>query len=454
MGSFTFLKTKKIGIFGLGITGMAAYAAIHEVADKVLVWDDKAANREEFALKFGGSSLLDINGMHWQSLDQIILSPGIPLNHEIRKIAGSHGIKITSDIDILFEECKVAKFVGITGTNGKSTTTALTYHIIHNSRHNFAMGGNIGVPALALPAGKEGYVLELSSFQLDLTESFSASIAVLLNITPDHLDRYKTMEEYIAAKEKILNSLSANGYGIVGVDNQITKEIFKKFSKDNARMIPISSTQVLAGGVSVIGNEIYDNIAESVVLDLPDNKSLQGDHNKENIAASIAVCRLLGVEYEKILESVKSFKGLPHRAEYLGDCKGTSFYNDSKATNAEAASKSIAFLDNIYWLAGGIAKEGGIKDLSPLFSKIKKAYLFGQDKNQFAESLEGKVQFKLYDNLRDAFAEACLDALNDKSETKNILLAPAAASTDQFKNFEHRGEVFRQLYNDFKESDE
>lgn len=453
MGSFTFLEAKKIGVFGLSVTGMAAYAAICDIVSEILVWDDKAANREEFALKFGDSSLLAISNIRWQSLDQIILSPGIPLTHEIRKIANQHEIEITSDIDVLFRECNTAKFIGITGTNGKSTTTELIYHILKNSDYDFAIGGNIGIPALALPTDKKGYVLELSSFQLDLTKTFRASLAILLNITSDHLDRYKTIEQYSQAKEKILNLLSPDGFGIVGVDNHITEVIFKKFSENNPNIIPISSTQIVAKGVSVIGNKIHDNVYESVIFDLPENKSLQGDHNKENIAASIAVCRILGMQYQKILDSIKSFKGLPHRAEYIGNHRNVNFYNDSKATNAEAASKSISFLDNIYWLAGGIAKEGGIQDLSSLFNKIKKAYLFGQGKNQFAESLEGKVQFKLYDNLNDAFAEACLDALNNEATIKNVLLAPAAASTDQFKNFEHRGETFKQLYNDFKESD-
>lgn len=454
MGSFTFLETKKIGIFGLGITGTAAYDAIHDVVKEIIVWDDKVTNREDFSLKFGTLQLADINDLRWQGLDQILLSPGIPITHEIRKLASFHGIEVTSDIDLLFEECRNSKFLGITGTNGKSTTTALIYHILRNSGRDFAVGGNIGVPALALPVDKEGYVLELSSFQLDLIKSFSPSIAVLLNITPDHLDRYKTMEQYSISKEKILNSLDSNGYGIIGVDNEITRAIFEKFSKYNYKMIPISSSQNVIGGISIIGNKIYDNMYEPIVMDIPMNKSLQGNHNKENMAASIAVCRLLGVGYDKILNCMESFKGLPHRAEYLGNYKNISFYNDSKATNAEAASKAISFLDDIYWLAGGIAKEGGIKELSPLFNKIKKAYLFGQDKNQFAQALEGKVELELYDNLSLAFAQACLDALNDKSEAKNILLSPAAASTDQFKNFEHRGEVFRQLFNDFRKTDE
>lgn len=454
MRPFNFLATKKIGIFGLGITGTAAFKAIHNIAKEIIAWDDKSANREEFSLKFASDFLVDLSDTRWRDLDQILLSPGIPLTHMIRQISGQYNIEIISDIDILFEECKTAEFIGITGTNGKSTTTALTHHILKNVKYDVAMGGNIGVPALALPLHKKGYVLELSSFQLDLIRSFKSTIAVLLNITPDHLDRYKTFSSYTAAKEKILNSFKSGGYGIVGIDNEITAKIFEKFAVNNSKIIPISSTKITGHGISVIGNMIHDNMFKPLTYVLPDNKSLQGNHNKENIAASVAICRLLKVDYEKILEGVESFKGLPHRAEYLGVYKNIHFYNDSKATNADAASKSLSFLDNIYWLAGGVAKEGGISELKPLFGQIKKAYLFGQDKKLFAETLENAVEFEIYEDLNQAFLKAVNDALNDESKVKNILLAPAAASMDQFKNFEHRGEVFRQLFNDFKVKNE
>ena len=454
MGSFNFLQNKKIGVFGLGITGVASYAAIRNAAKEIKVWDDKISNREEFALKFGPASLSYIESSEWESLDQILLSPGVQLDHRIRAIAKSNNIEIISDIDLLFDECKSAKFIGITGTNGKSTTTALIYHILKTAKKDFAMGGNIGVPALALPLDKKGYVLELSSFQLDLTKSFKSNIAVLLNVTPDHLDRYNSLEKYAAAKEKILSSLNSDGFGIIGVDNEITGKIFKKFSFNNSKIIPVSSQKNIDHGISVIGNKIFDNLQEPTSWDLPGNKSLQGNHNKENIAASVATCRLFGVGYQEILEAIKSFKGLPHRAEYLGIYENITFYNDSKATNADAASKSLSFLDNIYWLAGGVAKEGGINSLSPLFHKVRKAYLFGDAKNLFAETIKNKVEYEIFENLSQAFAQAVIDTQKDKSNNKNILLAPAAASTDQFKNFEHRGEKFRQLFNDLREVDE
>ena len=424
MGSFNFLQNKKIGVFGLGITGVASYAAIRNAAKEIKVWDDKISNREEFALKFGPTSLSCIEGSEWESLDQILLSPGVHLDHRIRAIAKSNNIEIISDIDLLFDECKLAKFIGITGTNGKSTTTALIYHILKIAKKDFAMGGNIGVPALALALDKKGYVLELSSFQLDLTKSFKSNIAVLLNITPDHLDRYNSLEKYTAAKEKILHCLNSDGFGIIGVDNEITGKIFKKFSFNNSKIIPISSQKNVDYGISVIGNKIFDNLQEPTNWDLPGNKSLQGNHNKENIAASVATCRLLGVEHQEILEGLKSFKGLPHRAEYLGSHKSITFYNDSKATNADAASKSLSFLDNIYWLAGGVAKEGGINNLSPLFNKVRKAYLFGDDKNLFAETLKNKVEYEIFENLSQAFTKSVIDAQKDKSRNKNILLAP------------------------------
>lgn len=450
MTPFSLYKNKKIGIYGLGKTGIAAYEALKNIA-QLVCYDDQGAIRERFVAHYGKEELIDLASSKWQEVDKIVLSPGVSLSHQIVKLAQNHNIPITSDIDLLFAECREASFVAITGTNGKSTTTALTAHIINSAGKDYCIGGNIGFAPLSLPLYQEGYVLELSSFQLDLIQDFQPQVAVLLNITPDHLDRHGTMESYINAKKKIFAHMDKDGFAIIGVDNDITKLIANEY-QFGATLVPISALQIQPQGVAILpDNKIYDNIFTPLTITLPLNPALQGTHNRENIAASYAAARILGIEPSTIMQAIANFKGLPHRMQYVGSFGSLYFYNDSKATNAEAASKSIAALDNIYWLAGGIGKEGGIQTLKPYFKKIVKAYLFGQDKELFAKTLTNKVNFQICDNLEQAFSKAVSDAsLSATIGCKNILLAPAAASYDQFENFEQRGNKFIALFKAIK----
>lgn len=452
MSSFLSQKHKNIGIVGLGKTGIAAWKVLNKVA-KVICYDQAKSSRDAFTKIYEGDSLVSLSDMQWQNLDKILLSPGIPLSHDIVTMANSYNIPITSDIDLLFEEVRLreaeaANFIGITGTNGKSSTTALTGHILQSCGFDYQVGGNIGFPVLAMRLDSKGYVLELSSFQLDLLNSFKAKIVVLLNITQDHLDRHNNMQGYIAAKKKIFDRIDKDSFAIISVDNEITKNISLELQKENrTNVVPISTYEILNKGVSICNNIIYDNIFEPITINFHNNNYLQGIHNQENIAASYAACRIIGARPEQIIAAIELFKGLPHRMQYVGTIQGISFYNDSKATNAIAASKSISSLDNIYWLAGGIAKEGGITELEPWFYKIRKAYLFGQDKYLFASFLNGKVDYQICQDLTEAFNSAFRDAMEDMGGIKNILLAPACASYDQFKNFEERGELFIKLYN-------
>ncbi|WP_367364371.1 UDP-N-acetylmuramoyl-L-alanine--D-glutamate ligase [Candidatus Tisiphia endosymbiont of Nedyus quadrimaculatus] len=460
MSSFLSQKHKNIGIVGLGKTGIAAWEVLNKVA-KVICYDQASSSRDAFTKIYGSDSLVSLSDLQWQNLDKILLSPGIPLSHDIVTMANSHNIPITSDIDLLFEEVRLreleaANFIGITGTNGKSTTTALTGHILQFCGFDYQVGGNIGFPVLAMRLDSKGYVLELSSFQLDLLNSFKAKIVVLLNITKDHLDRHNNMQGYIAAKKKIFNRMDKDSFAIISVDNEITKNIFLELQKENrTNVVPISIYEILNKGISICNNIIYDNIFEPITINLHNNNYLQGMHNQENIAASYAACRVIGARPEQIIAAIGLFKGLPHRMQYVGTVQklylnvptNINFYNDSKATNSMAASKSISSLDNIYWLAGGIAKEGGITELEPWFYKIRKAYLFGQDKDLFASFLNGKVDYQICQDLTEAFNSAFRDAIEDTGGIKNILLAPACASYDQFKNFEERGELFIKLYN-------
>ncbi|XVN43216.1 MAG: UDP-N-acetylmuramoyl-L-alanine--D-glutamate ligase [Candidatus Rickettsia vulgarisii] len=451
MSSLISQKNKKIGIFGLGKTGTSSYLALNKVASEVICYDKNNRSRENFAKAYGDENLAKLSDSRWKNLDKILLSPGIPLSHEIVKLANSNKIEITSDIELLFEECRAANFIAITGTNGKSTTVSLTSHILQSCGFNYPAAGNIGKPVLSMDFTLPGYVLELSSFQLDLLQNFKAKIAILLNITKDHIDRHGSMENYILAKSKIFDRMDKNSYAIINIDNKIANDIFQKLKEKNTtNLIAISTSEILNNGISVYNNIVYDNI-KKITLELPNNKRLQGRHNQENIAASYVACSIIGATPEKIVAAISRFQGLPNRMQYIGNIDSSegeiNFYNDSKATNAEAASKSIGALDNIYWLVGGIAKEGGIEELESLFPKIRKAYLFGQDKENFALTLKGKVDFQICSDLTESFNYAYEDARKDMVDVKNILLAPACASFDQFKNFEERGELFIKLCN-------
>ncbi|MCC8467160.1 MAG: UDP-N-acetylmuramoyl-L-alanine--D-glutamate ligase [Rickettsia endosymbiont of Eriopis connexa] len=433
---------QKIGVFGLGKTGMSVYEELQGKYD-VIVYDDLKANRDIFEELYTNNSIAALSDSRWQNLDKIVLSPGVPLTHEIVNIAKKFNIPIISDIDLLFEKSKNLNFIAVTGTNGKSTTTALISHILNSNGLDYPLAGNIGVPALQAKASKDGYVLELSSFQLDLVKTFIAKIAVLLNITPDHLDRHQDMTGYIAAKSKIFDRMDKDSYAVINIDNDYCREIFMTLQQEQrVKLIPFSVTKILENGISVVDDKIKDN---DINYELSFNKNLQGIHNYENIAASYAVAKIMGVESKKILESISSFQSLPHRMQYIGSINNISVYNDSKATNAISAVQSIKALDNIYWLAGGIPKEGGIEEIKPYFSKIKKAYFYGQAKEIFANTAKNIVDFVICDNLEQAFDLAYKDACSDSAEMKNLLLAPSCSSYDQFKNFEERGELFMRL---------
>ncbi|HJD59624.1 MAG TPA: UDP-N-acetylmuramoyl-L-alanine--D-glutamate ligase [Rickettsia endosymbiont of Omalisus fontisbellaquei] len=438
---------QKIGIFGLGKTGMSVYEELQDKYD-IIVYDDLKANRDIFEELFGKSLIAALSDSRWQNLDKIVLSPGVPLTHEVVRIAHHFNISITSDIDLLFEKSKNLNFIAVTGTNGKSTTAALISHILNSNGLDYPVAGNIGVPALKAKNSKDGYVLELSSFQLDLVKTFTAKIAVLLNITPDHLDRHQDMTGYIAAKSKIFARMDNSCYAVINIDNNYCHEVFIKLQQEQRiKLIPFSVTKILESGVSIVDNKINDNFFDDSSFKLLFNKNLQGIHNCENIAASYAVAKIMGVESTKILESLSSFQSLPHRMQYIGSINNINFYNDSKATNAISAMQSIKALDNIYWLAGGIPKEGGIEEVKPYFGKIKKAYFYGQAKKIFADTALGIVDFVICDDLEQAFELAYKDACSDnaKVKVKNILLAPSCSSYDQFKNFEERGELFIRL---------
>lgn len=460
-------KGQTVFIFGLGIDGISAIKSFLMAGANVLVWDDNQAAREKLSEKLSSLSpeclenlrMLNPSQVIWPEISCLVLSPGVPFTHpepaDIVKLAQSANVRIICTLEILYETVKNCKFIGITGTNGKSTTTALIHHILRRCGVACKIGGNFGIPALDLEhLGADGvYVVEMSSYQLDLLDKFKCDISILLNITPDHLDRHGGMDGYVKAKKRIFKQLDGESSAIIGIDNQVSYKIYKDLLTNSSigRIIPISAYEQTHDGVSVFDGQCYNNIGTYVDgMELGELKTLAGKHNAENIAAAVAACTLIGCSEEEIIAAIQTFEGLPHRMQYLGDVGKVTFVNDSKATNAEATSKALKTYDNIYWIAGGIAKEGGIEELKSYFPKIKHAYLIGEAQETFAAILEGAVSYDKVNVLSKAVFAAYRDAINSGEENV-ILLSPAAASFDQFKNFEERGTAFVELYEDIIE---
>lgn len=435
-------KGKKIGIFGLGLTGISVYEALAGTASKILCYDDSEKNTKQFIAKFGKDCILPLTDESWKKLDKLIISPGVPKTHQVFLFAEQNNIQISSDIELFYEENLNSEFIVITGTNGKSTTTALVGHILMEAGLDYAVGGNIGVPILTLPHGKKGYILELSSFQIDLLVNFEPKITALLNITPDHLDRHGSFEEYVKVKSSIL---LRGGMRVISVDNQITADIFRKLRNiGESNLIAVSSINEIKEGLSFFDEKLIDNFFDKKQYSNIVNRNLLGRHNQENIITSFAICRALGVSGNQIIASTMTFKGLDHRMQFVGAKKGINFYNDSKATNASAAVASMGSLENILWLAGGRFKEETLAPLDSVIGNITKAYLFGESKDIFAGYLENKVSYQVCNTMEEAFNSALKDAKTLPGE-RNMLLAPAASSLDQFKNFEERGKIFAEL---------
>lgn len=437
-------------VVGLGKSGLSAATALRAAGADVSVWDDAPdararASEQKLRLFDAKSDSLDRVGC-------LVWSPGVPHTfpkpHPLAVRARAMDIPLVCDVDLLAQAEPAASFVGITGTNGKSTTTALTAHVLKSSGRRVAVGGNLGTPALDLdPVGPFGtYVIELSSYQLELTPHLSCDVAVLLNLTPDHIDRHGTMDGYIAAKMHVFDRPRFPAAAVIGVDDPHCRAIAERLKGTGSHhIIPVSVERAVPGGVYAENGVLMDATEgrPRPVVELAALARLPGRHNWQNAAAATAVARVLGMHGPAIAAALSSFAGLAHRQELVATVKGVRFINDSKATNADATEKALACYDNIHWIAGGRAKDGGIASLAPHFPRIRHAYLIGEAADQFADTLEGKVKFDLYDDLETAIGDAGKAAFKSKKEGAVVLLSPACASFDMFKNFEERGDRFR-----------
>ena len=450
----TLYDGKTVAVMGLGKSGTSAARALAAAGAKVLAWDDQEETRARAEAE--GVGLTDLSHADWAGVDLLVWSPGIPHihpePHKVAAAARAAGVKLVCDIELLCVASPGARAVAITGTNGKSTTTTLTGHVLAGMGTPLAVGGNLGVPALDLPAlGLDGtYVLELSSYQLELLDQAQFDIAVLLNITPDHLDRHGGMEGYVAAKASMFDRLPAGSTAVVAVDDLHSAETHLKLShRKDIVTRAISAEKVVAGGVYAPDGVLIDDLDGKAVgvLDLKKIGSLPGRHNWQNACAAYVVARACGMEPQSIAERLASYPGLKHRQELVAIIDGVRYVNDSKATNADAAEKAMICYDRIYWIAGGQAKEGGIESLRPLFPRIARAFLIGEAAQAFADTLSGEVGYEMCGTLDAAIQRAHDVALSDPHEGKVVLLSPACASWDQFKSFEHRGDMFCEIVN-------
>ena len=419
-------KDRKYAVLGLARSGRATVEALLASGADVLVWDDRAEAREPFAGRSAIGNPLEADLAGYAG---VVVSPGVPLNtHPIKPHADSFGVPVIGDVE-LFAQARADlpphKVVGITGTNGKSTTTALTHHILKQASVPTTMGGNIGLPILEQDPLPEGgvYVLELSSYQIDLTFSLDCDVAVLLNITPDHLDRYDgDFQKYAASKSRLL-TMQTRGHNSI------------------ARFTDARSLGNFAeGSIASILEDVLANrgIAGEEQADWP---SLQGPHNRENAAAAIEICDILGLSLGDIRSGLKTYPGLPHRMERVAEVAGVAYVNDSKGTNTAASAPALAAFDNIHWILGGLAKEPGLGECEAELGHVKAAYTIGKAGPDFAALLEGRVPVQQCETLDRAVSAAAAKA----QAGDTVLLSPACASFDQYADFEKRGDHFRAL---------
>ena len=450
----TVFKGRKIAVFGLGLSGLAAARSLLAGGAEIVAWDDSETVRA--AASAENIPLRDLKSENWGDFAALVLAPGIPLTHpkphwSVER-AREADISVIGDTELFFLERKKqgasGKVVVISGTNGKSTTTALTAHLLEQGGKRGALGGNIGKALLDLPpfAADLTYVLEFSSFQIDLTPSLASDAACLLNVTPDHLDRHGTLEDYAAIKARLFGGLGSGSTAVIGVDDAPCRAIAETLKG------PFAVKRIAVGYVVETGVWAKDGILHEVEngkelaeISLAGIGSLRGAHNWQNAAAAYALVRSQGLDAGTIAKGMRSFAGLAHRMEQVGRLGRVLFVNDSKATNADATGKALASFDTIYWIIGGRPKEGGLTGLEPFYPKIVRAYLIGEAADAFAKQLGGDVDHVNCGTLDRAIAQAAADARGSKAQEPVVLLSPACASYDQFTNFAERGLAFLDL---------
>jgi len=448
----TSFNGKKVAVFGLGNSGLLAARALQEGGAEVVAFDDDDKKTAQAAT--GGLKTQNLREIDWWKVAALVLAPGVPLTHPqphwTVALARDADVEVIGDIELFCRERAksgaASPLIAITGTNGKSTTTALIAHLLRSAGRDVQMGGNIGVPVLALQPFKKNraYVLEMSSYQIDLAPSLHPTVGILLNVSEDHLDRHGSMENYAAIKERLPANIEGGGTAVIGVDDRDSRLAAEHIERAGKKVERISVVAPLTDGYYAENGRILHAVGGKtrVVAELAGIGSLRGVHNAQNAACAVAACLALGIDVAVIQKGLTSFPGLAHRMEQVGRKGNVLFVNDSKATNADSAAKALASFDEIFWIAGGKPKTGGIVSLTEFFPRIRKAYLIGEAAKQFAGTLGGKVPYEVNGVLSAAVAAAARDAEASGLQEPVVLLSPACASFDQYPNFEVRGKAF------------
>ena len=451
----TTFAGKTVAVFGLGGSGLASCHALRAGGAEVIACDDDAQRMAQAAE--AGFIAADLRHAHWGKVAALVLSPGVPLTHPLPHwtvgLARAAAVEVIGDIELFCRERRAhapqAPFVAITGTNGKSTTTALTGHILRSAGHDVQLGGNIGTAILSLEPPRPGrvHVIEVSSYQIDLAPSLDPSIGILLNVSEDHIDRHGTLGNYAAVKERLVAGVQERGTAIVGVDDNFCAAVADRLDQAGKQVVRISVRRPLSDGLYVEAEQILQaagGTARSIAA-LGGLGSLRGLHNAQNAACATGAALALDLAPAVIQQGLRSYPGLPHRMEEVGRRGRVLFVNDSKATNADSSAQALACFPDMFWIAGGKPKTGGIASLSRFFPRIRKAYLIGEAAAGFATELEGHVPYIVAGTLDRAVALADRDAEAAEVPEPVVLLSPACASFDQFRNFEVRGDRFREL---------
>lgn len=450
-----------VAVFGLGRSGLSSVEALCAQGAKVFAWDDSEEAQKKAEEK--GAKIKELNAERLSKCAGLVMAPGISLSHAIPQIAKEQHVEILSDIEILSRCDHGLKTIGVTGTNGKSTTVSLIHHVLQMMNYPSVLGGNIGTPVLScdLPESGNGvFVLELSSYQIDICPTFRPDISVLLNITPDHLDRHGSLQEYASVKEEIFAMPQGEhkGDAIIAVDDEYTRAMYNRLKDSSHRTVwPVSVRKPLDEGVYVEKGILIDNRngARAEIGRLSNIQTLKGTHNHQNAACVYAALLALGLKGDEIFKAFSTYPGLSHRQYVCRVINGVSYVNDSKATNAEAASKALDSYDKIYWIAGGIKKDGGLDGMDRYVERIKHAFVIGDASADFGSWFEHRgVPLTYSETLGNATKAAHESAQKQRSEPGGagvVLLSPACSSFDQFTSFEERGAVFENLVSELSE---
>jgi UDP-N-acetylmuramoylalanine--D-glutamate ligase len=451
----TSFAGKTVAVFGLGGSGLASCHALKAGGAEVIAGDDSADNVAKAVQ--AGFITADLRTVSWKNFAALILTPGAPLTHPAPHwsvlLAREAGVEVIGDIELFCRErhrhAPDAPFVAITGTNGKSTTTALIAHLMKVAGYDTQMGGNIGTAILSLEPPRTGrvHVIEMSSYQIDLTPSLDPTVGILINVSEDHIDRHGTLDHYAAVKERLVAGVQEKGTAVVGVDDIWCRNTADRLDRAGKRVVRISVRNPLADGIYVEHETIVQSSggARSEIARIGGIGSLRGLHNAQNAACASASAIALGVSLDVLQNGLRSFPGLAHRMEQVGRRGNVLFVNDSKGTNADAAAHALSSFGEIFWIAGGKPKAGGIAGLTEYFPRVRKAYLIGEAAQEFSGTLGERVPHEMSETLDVAVASAARDAEASGLRDPVVLLSPACASFDQYRNFEIRGAKFRDL---------